>query len=298
MRSVADVIFGEGGTLVFDAPEGRPSAVTVKVYPWAAGDDDLANVEAATGSATVEASPNTTTDEACGAHQSDRCRVPLTTTTGAVVGRIYRLTGALGQTELVQVLAIDPGVSITAKHPLLNDYAAGASFVTTRMTAAVDVAWASDSSRIDDSSGANPMYRVKWVYTVDGIERVADTYFNLKRYGARHGVTPQDVDEISAGWMDRLPIDHRFDQGARLIDAAFRAVKMDLRGVDLSIADVAESEIIDVLTAYMAAAKLDPTLMDDYTTRKQQLIAPVQRVNVRDATGAAQKSYGVSLTRR
>lgn len=109
--------------------------------------------------------------------------------------------------------------------------------------------------------------------------------------------TPQDVDEISAGWMDRLPIDHRFDQGARLIDAAFRAVKMDLRGVDLSIADVAESEIIDVLTAYMAAAKLDPTLMDDYT-RKQQLIAPVQRVNVRDATGAAQKSYGVSLTRR
>ena len=52
------------------------------------------------------------------------------------------------------------------------------------------------------------------------------------------------------GWLERLPTDHRSSQGRRLIDDAYRGVKIDLHQVDLAAASIAESEIVDELVRY------------------------------------------------
>ena len=110
--------------------------------------------------------------------------------------------------------------------------------MSTRLTATVDTSWCSDDENIDASAGPNPMFRVRWVYVVAGATYVADTYFNLTRYAARHGVTPQDIENTGYLWLAVLPTDHRKDQGRRLIDDAYRAVKLDLHGVDFDDAAI------------------------------------------------------------
>lgn len=293
MRTVIDIPFGVGGTVAFDAP-ARPSAALATVYRWSSSDNDP---EIAEASATIEANPSTTTDAACGFSQADRRLVPLTATTGCVGGRVYKLTGSHGQFEMVEVLEVDPGVSVTAKHPLMNDYASGATFESTRCTLAITGAWVNDEANLDSSAGANPMYRVRWKFTVGGVVDIADTYFSLVRYVGRHGVTPQDVDLISAGWLDRLPVDHRYDQGRRLIDDAYREVKIELHGLAIADESLAEAEIVDELTRYKAAVMLDAALASRYETRKQQLVSIVSRVPQRDAqTGAATNKVSPGIT--
>ena len=39
-----------------------------------------------------------------------------------------------------------------------------------------------------------------------------------------------DVLGVDSGWLDRLPIDDRREQGQPVIDWAFRAVRMDMLG--------------------------------------------------------------------
>ncbi len=210
MRATQDITFGvTGQTLICDATEGRASSVTrVDVFGWRMGDLETPWF---TPTGTVETNPNTTLDSAAGVSESDPRNIPLTATTGTVVDRRYLVTGATNLTEWVEVADVTSADSVRARHPLHNNYASGALFQSTRMTAPVDASFVADLNRIDPSPGANPMYRVRWVYVVAGVSYVADTYFNLIRYAGRHGVLPQDVDDVSPGWLDRLPIDHRRD---------------------------------------------------------------------------------------
>lgn len=317
MRTVQDITFGVAGqVLYFDAPEGRPSSVsTPTVFKWNGGDEDTNAIElATTGAATVETNPNTTTDAAAGASQDDPQLVPLTATTGCADDRTFLLIGANGLTEWVELDQVAAGVSVTARHPLHNDYASGALFVSTRISIVVDTTWCSDKTNIDPSAGPNPMYRVRWVYVVAGATKVVDAYFNLVRYAGRHGVTPQDVEVFSAGWLDRLPKDHRADQGRDLIDEAYRAVKLDLHQVDFDDSAMAESEIADELVRYKTieltefARFLSSPGTDEsrhklaegkYNTRLTALVSLVARTPKRDlVTGAAALVPSTPLTRR
>jgi hypothetical protein len=311
VRTVADILFGVSSqTLTFDAPEGRPSSITsVDVRAWDST-DDADDEFSLTG--TVETNPNTTLDAAAGASQSNPRNIPLTATTGCAVGRTYLLTGAASLKEWVEVESVTSADSITARHPLHNDYASGATLQSTRITASVDNTWAADESNILEA-GANPMYRVRWVYVVGGVTYVADTYFNLVRYGARHGVTPQDVEAAMPGWLDALPIDHRNDQGRRLLDEAYRTVKIDLHGIDLDDAAIAEAEIIDELVRYraverslwhefMASRNGDQSrhlaAKAQYQERLDSLLRLASKVPVRDASGAAQRTTALGLSVR
>lgn len=312
MRPVQDIVFGVASQVVyFDAPEGRPSAVTsASVFAWNASDDSTA--ESAIGAGSVEAG-STTLDDDAGPSETDPNNIPLTATADFSVGRAYLVTGAAGLKELVELESIVSGVSARAKHPLHNNYANGATFQNTRIKATVDSTWIADTTNLNtDDVGANPMYRVRWVYVVAGVSYVADTYFNVVRYASRHGVSPQDIEVMFPNWMDMLPTDHRSDQGRRLIEDAYREVRIDMHQVDLSSSSVAESEVVDELVRYKAVemgewAKFlsvggDTAKADEsrkrYQTRLDSLIRIVSRVPVRDNTGAATAIVAQGLTRR
>jgi hypothetical protein len=313
MRTVQDVTFGVTSQLVyFDAPEGRASSVTsASVFIWDVSDDDTA--ESAIGSPSVETNPNTTIDAASGWGQTDPRILNVTATTGMTADRTFLVTGADGFKEWFDVAEIDSGNSVTARHPLHNAYASADTVQSTRLQATIDSTWVADESNLlGDDIGPNPHYRIRWVYVVGGVTYVADSYFNLVRYAARHGVRPQDIEAMLPGWLDDLPTDHRNTQGRALIDEAYRAVRFDIRKIDLAAANIAESEVIDELVRYKAialraytgllrgggSAEAMQASRLQYQDQLDSLLRIVSRVPVRDSTGAATPVIAIGLSRR
>jgi hypothetical protein len=313
MRTAQDIVFGvTSQTVWYDAPEGRPSSVTsVEVFPWDMPDDQADTT--AIGSGSVETNPNTTIDADSGYGQTDARKANVAATTGMAVGRTYLLTSADGAKEWAEVLEIDSGNYFYAKHPLHNAYTTADTCQSTRIQATIDSTWVADETNIRADAGGNPHYRVRWVYVVSGVTYVADTYFNLVRYASRHGVLPQDMESFLPGWLDHLPTDHRADQGRRLIDDAYREVRVDLHQVDLAASSIAESEVVDELVRHKSvemgewARFLSGATSDEsrataatkrYTARLDSLIRIVSRVPVRDETGAATPIIAQGLSRR
>lgn len=313
MRTVLDIQFGITGQKIYmDAPEGRPSSVTsVEVFRWDVSDDS--DSELAVGSGSVETGPSTTISATSGYGETDARKLNVAATTNMVVDRTYLVTGADGFKEWFDVAEIESATSVTARHPLHNTYAIADTVQSTRIQATVDSTWVADETNLTgDDSGANPSYRVRWVYVVSGVTYVADSYFNLVRYAGTHGVKPQDIEVMSPGWLDSLPTDHYATQGRKLIDNAYREVKIDMHQVDVAASTVAESEIVDELVRYKTlelgewARYLDGNsddtrakrASDRYQTRLDSLIRIVSRVPVRDSTGAATPIIAVGLTRR
>lgn len=313
MRHTQDIIFGiTGQTLYFDCPEGRPSSVTsVEVWPWDVDDDQLE--EAAIGAGSVETNPSTTIDAASGYGQTDARILNVTATTGFTVGRSYLVTSADGAKEWFEVGEVDSGNYVIARHPLHNAYAASDTVQSTRIQATIDSTWVADETNLlGDQTGPNPGYRVRWVYVVGGTTYVADTYFSLVRYGERHGVLPSDIEAMIPGWLDRLPTDHRNDQGRRLIDDAYRGVSIDLHQIDLAASSIASSVVIDELVRYKAVelcevARAYEGASDSgrvqlatvrYKERLDSLLRIVSRVPVRTEGGAATPTIAVGFSRR
>lgn len=293
-----EVLFGvTGQSLWFSPPElARASAPTATVYRLGSGDDGPTE-SATTGAASID-SVDTTLDAAAAPGDNT-----LTLASGASVARggRYLLTSSIGLSEHVDVLAVS-GSIITLQRPLVNDYAAGATFQGTRVSIALSPTWVADRSKLSDIGDG---YRVRWTYTIDSSPVLAVTYFDLVRYSARHLVTGQDVDNRFPGWIDRLPPDHRENQGASLIDAAFEAVKLDALGDAQIIRRLRDTQIVRELTivkanliaienqVYAGSSNLDglTTARDVYAQRYQQLLrepkAPSDGAGGGAATGSA-----------
>lgn len=312
MRTAQDIVFGVTGQVVyFDAPEGRPSAVTsVKAYSWDVG--DVSDWRVATGAGSVESNPDTLVSSTSGAGQSDPRVINVDDATGFEVGRNYLLTAVNGAHEWIECESFTD-TTVTAKHPLHNAYTDAATLQSTRIQATIDPTWVADLNNLAVSAGANPAYRLRWVYVVDGTTHVADSYFNLVRYAGIHGVRPQDIELAHPGWLDRLPTDHYNDQGQRLIDEAYRSVKIDLMSVEIDDAGVANSEVIDELTRWRAvelgefarlmagvqgAADTHAAARQAYRERLDSLARITTKVPIRDETGGAAKRIALGLTRR
>lgn len=311
MRQVQDILYGVASqSLVFDAPEGRPSSVTsVKIIPYDAGDDDDTEWSPTTA---VETGPSTTIDAASGYGQTDPRVLYVAATTNAAVDRTYLVTAADGAKEWFTVAEIDSGNYLLAQHPLHNAYASADTVQSTRITATVDDTWAAAKENLRDDAGPNPHYRVRWVYVVGGATYARDSYFNLVRYAGTHGVLPQNLESLAPGWLDTLPTDHRGNQGRTLISDAYTAVKFDLHAVWTDDAMVANSELVDEVTRYKAIelgefAKIlagggDEAryriAKDAYQSRLDSLLRITNKAPIRDTTGAATERVAVGLTRR
>ena len=72
------------------------------------------------------------------------------------------------------------------------------------------------------------------------------------RYAAKNLVSPIEVDTRIPGWIDRLPVDYRQDQGASLIDDAFYAIKLDAIADNQALRRIRNTEILAELTLYRA----------------------------------------------
>lgn len=314
MRQVQEIQYAVAGqTLYYDCPEGRPSSVTsATAFFWNA--TDLSTVltdQGAIGSASIESDPDTTVNAASGWGQSDPRILNVAATTGASVDRTYLVTSANGFREWFDVDEVASGTSITARHPLHNAYTTGDTVQSTRISVTVGTTWCSTINYLIDN-GPNPTYRVRWVYVVDGVTHVADTPFKLVRYAGKHGVVASDIEAVYPGWIDRLPTDHQEDQGRRLIDEAFRSVKLDMHASNINEAMIAETEVVDELTRWKAVELgemsilmergTDPsryqTARGAYQARFDSLIRITTKVPIRDQSGAATLRPATGLTRR
>lgn len=253
-----DLLFGvTGQSLYFDAPEGRPSSVTSSdVFENTTGDDGTE--EAATsGSAAVETNPDTTFNADSGAGQADARVCNLTATTGATIGRQYRATNAAGEVDIVEVAAVSSGASVTARQPLVNAYASGDAFESTRITHAIDATWVADKNNLSGGFDPNPKYRWRLVYVVSSVTYVHDLYFDLLRYAGRHDVSPIDVDRRARGWMERVATEDREDQGRAVIDEAYQVVKFDLYNLSLPDQSIRNREVVNELVKLKAIEMVD-----------------------------------------
>lgn len=253
MRDVVqEILHGiTGQTLVFDALEGRPSSVTsVTVYYADSGDDGPTQL-ATTGSGAVDTNPATTTSGASGGDQVDPTAITLTSGTGVLRDRAYRLTSPTGAWEWVELVKVN-GTAVVSRVPLINAYASGSTFESTRMSITIDPTWVADRGNLASEEDVSARFRVAWVYVVNGTTYRRLSHFDLVRYTATHSVTPIDVDIRFPGWIDRLPTDYRSEQGRRLIDQAWRDVRDDLRGDRKLGRWLRDSDVISVLVAARA----------------------------------------------
>lgn len=311
MRTALDITFDVASQLVYLDLDARPTSVTsVTVHAWDESDDGTEH-STAVGAGSVEPDPDTTVDAASGWGQADARVINVAATTGFAIGRSYLLASANGYSETFEVLEIADGVSVTARHPLHNTYASGDTVESTRITATIDSTWVADEANLRGDAGPNPAYRVRWVYVIDGETHVGESAFNLVRYIGAHGVRPDDVEAMAPGWLNRLPTDHREDQGRRLINEAYRGVKLDLHAIATDDAMIAEPEVIDELTRYKAVelATYSNALVNGdtsryalaqaaYQRRFDSLVRITKKVPERDSTGAAQPGRTLGLTRR
>lgn len=260
-----DLIFNVGNqSFFYDPPEGQPTGTpTVQVFA-VMSDDTGPTVPATTGACTVDSVSTTTS---ANASQGDRF-VTVVSATGITRGRRYLLGSSNGDQEWVHVVAVN-GLNVTFRHPLQNAYASGTALVGCRISIAVDSTFSTTSTYITDVldptgrawlTANNAIawipgaagYRLRWSYTVNGTATIGVSFANLVRYQAKNLVTPIDVDARFPGWIDRLPTDYQEEQGARIIDEAFRALKMDALGDDQVLRRMRDTEVIRELTIFRA----------------------------------------------
>lgn len=314
MNVHADIVYGETGqSLVWDAPEGRPSSVTgVQVFAMRTGDDGTEE-SATTGSASVETNPNTTVDAASGSGQSNPRVVNVAATTGFVVGRDYLITAASSVKEWFTVASIDDGNSVTAMAPLANAYASADTVESTRITISVDSTWVADQSNISDDTDPNPGYRIRWEYVVDSVTYVHQAYFDLVRYPGGHTVTPADMESFYPNWADRLPSYHQINRGSDLIDEAYQQVKWDMHASGHADEMVRSIEGVNELVKCYAVMLLERSEVmagarspeayqiarDEYMSRLDQLIRVTTTLAEATGTsGAGHDTHAVSLLRK
>lgn len=269
VTEVQDILFGIAGqTLYFDAPEGRPSSVT-SVEVFADENADTSPAETAiTGVGAVEAIATTFTNPS-GPNQDDPYKLHLTSVAGLIRStpanrRWYWATATDGAREQVEVARIESaGNHGYARNPLTQEYVSGNTFASPRITATVATAWCSDLNKISDPLNPNPRYRVRWVYVVSGVTCVGVSWFDVVRYSALSTVTPMDVERRFAGWLHRLPIDERLEQGQRIIREAQREVGVRLLELGKGLAPQRNSPALNELVLYMARLIAHEQQFDD-----------------------------------
>lgn len=246
--AVQELILGvTSQAIVIEAPRPMSAVGSVKLYE-ADGDDTSTEETAVSGAGTVVAT-STTTSAAAGASQANPRLLALTSSTGFVVDRRVFITND-GLGEVVEIARID-GNNVYARHPLLNDYASGATVkANLRATIAVDNTWAADSSNLSSNDNPNARYRFRAAVTyatdMEGTVATSDVLYgnvDLVRYSSAPQVSPLDVDAAFPGWLDSLTPDDRSTQGRWLIAEAADLVRDDLAGQQIAVRSLRSAEV-------------------------------------------------------
>lgn len=247
MRKTPAIVWNvTGQVLELRFPLGRPTSATFKVFRAHADDD---SVPLFSGDASVD-SVNAATTATAGQSQYDPQRIDLDSTAGIVAARKYLLE-ANGVVETVQPVEI-AATHIRARHVLKNDFAPGAAFVGTTLSAAVDPVWITERSSLSDLSDTMPDYRVRWEVVHAGKTQVLYSFFDVLRAIASHGVGIEDVTDRQPGLRDSLPPEFRVEEGRPLIDAAWRSVQAHLVAVGIDPSALRDNQAVDELVILRA----------------------------------------------
>lgn len=242
MRRIPGLLYNVTGQLLeLRFPLGRPTSATFSVMRAWADDDATAEFS---GAGTVD-TVNTTSSAAAGPAQSDPQRIPLTSTAGITTGRRYVIS-ANGLQESVQPLEVGTGY-VRVRTPLQNDYASGATFVGTTITAAVDGTFIADRSKLSDLSDTFPDYRVRWSIVYAGATYPLYSFFDVVRAQISHDVDISDINERAPGLHTSLPTEYRADDGRTLPDAAWRVVRARMVTIGVDPNSIRDDEVIDEL---------------------------------------------------
>lgn len=189
------VVYGEGAHTAYFVPRDEQYRVivvadaTYEILDLRRGESDSSRVIVAAAAATVD-SVSTTLDGSAGPGNGADYRVPLTATTGIVVGHTYRVSQA-GDGEALTVGAIESGASVTALGPLQRDYTSGTTFQGCELSCAIPSSLTDDEDEVE-SRGAGP-FVVIWRYTHAGRDYVMPTQFFLGRYSIVPPITEAEV---------------------------------------------------------------------------------------------------------
>ena len=244
--SVQELLYGvTGQVLVIESTRPLASVPSVKLFRLDASDDSDATA-AVSGAATVDAASTTTT---AAVTRTDPTLLALASSSGFVVGRrIYVTNDGLG--EVAEIARID-GANLYTRHPLLNDYASGATVkANLRATISVDNTWAADSDNLSRNDNPNAEYRFRATVTyatdLEGSAAASDVLYgnvDLVRYSSTPQVTPLDVAQAHAPWLDGFDPDDRATQGRRVIDEAADLVRDDLAGKGIAVRSLRSAEV-------------------------------------------------------
>lgn len=255
-----------GQSWFYDPPEGRPDASpvpTLTIVLNMSGDDVSILELATTGVCSLDA-VNTTISAAVVAGANV---LALTSAAGMVRGRRYLLSSVNGDREWIEPLTIAVSGAVTTRRPLQNAYPIGSTLVGTRISIGVDPTWVATRAKISEvlattwktakESSSEWLagyagYRLRWGYSFGGSPTIGVSYGELVRYNSKSLVTALEVDDTFPGWIDRLPIDHQEDQGARLVSEAYHAVRFDAMGDGEVLRRIRNTEILRELTIYRA----------------------------------------------
>ncbi len=274
------------------------SAATYTVFGGSDSNDATAKFS---GTATLD-SPSTTVNAASGYSQTNRRRINLTLTTGAVVGRQYVVgPNAAGQREIITPVAVT-STYVDAEYDLAYDYASGNVFRGLRHYFTVDSTFIQDVTKINGtgytlgfggspaSDTLAPPYRVRWTYTAGGQSRQFWTYFDVARQAAKHAVSIDDIVEVFPEAPYQEALAHRGQDFRRLIDAGWRQVQLDVRLSGYDVDAIREGPILDELVLKatlwkMAQANIVPPGWDLQT--REQLTALDYKSTLNRALGPA-----------
>lgn len=244
------LIYGDTGqTVELYPPEyllGAPSsAATYAVY---GPSDDLDGTSEFSGTATAD-SVDTTFDANSGFSQSsnrDRCN--LTATTNIATGRWYRAANSYSQVELVKVDGISSGAYVTAASPLGYDYASGDTFKGLRQTFTVD------STFIADETSIGTDWKVRWTYTIAGVQYRTWTTFDVVRAQAKSQVTGATLYEVFPDLRHEQYADLRGGHWEHVRKRAQERMDFDAHKLGFRLDQVRESDWNEALLSGMRLA--------------------------------------------
>ena len=254
-------------TLVYDVPEGRATSITsCEIREDDA--DETGTAESATSGSPSNDSVNTTFSAASGDGQADPTKLTLTSLTGVTAGRQYLATNTLyGQKEWVEIASVGSSYAY-AVNPLAHPYAAADTFVGTRISQTLATAWVGDTDNLSDPLCPRPRWRMSVVYVCGGKTYKKVVPFDLYRFGPfETSVTPPDLDRLSRGLFQRLPVDARGGNGDSLIKEAVQQVKLDLWERGLTAYAQRSSEWVNELVRLQCVAIISRTAVQNGSPR-------------------------------
>jgi hypothetical protein len=228
-------------------PEGVPAAAaTYTAWAGFRGDDEAAEF---TGTATAD-TYSQVLNGASGYTLANRRRVLVGVTAGLVVGQLYRLDNALGQSEVIKAAAISANLFVEAEYDLAYDYASGtATLKGFRQTFSPPNVFVQDESKLN---AEDYPYRLRWEYSVGGVARRFFQYFDLLRHPPRDGVVDEDLKDF---WPDIAYLMEPTRRDRVLAEARATLDKdLRLRGVDPAVVaqDPVFSQLVKDAFGYVA----------------------------------------------